>query len=453
MSKLLIWFQTLADELDRIVEPFEPHSDTLQHCLLSAYQVDDKNRQSNLVFSGSLNEFLDNKNLYETIKDVIVYLPAKTILYKQLKVPSGSRNRIKQALPFLLEDYLLEDSKNYFFVPGSIHKGQCNAAIISRRVMDFLGQIFSRYKLPVSMLTSEMFIALDQELEQDASWVIQSQGDDYYIIHNNELAYAIDYNNIGLLFERLLCNTSKESDANSVSVSETELVLLESDNNVTAMDRIRKLAQQCPLNYSLRKVPFQTDRGLLYWPVKKQGINLLQDDYQLKNQNQSRLPYLKMLLILTGFWLLSQALFMTYQWYYYDRQEKQLEQQLENEFFSLFPEARRLIDVRVQTTNRLSNLTSGQNHQQGFLNLLAQVGSQLKTFKGIELININYNNRTLLIELRSREFIFNRLKARLSSNSGLIVTELSSSKDDQGIHSVISVKNSAKSGLQSRKKV
>ncbi len=457
MSKLLIWFHTLPDDvlldaegslLDAEGSLLDAEgSNAVQNTLMSVYQQDDTEKSISRVFKGSLKDFLDNKSDYVSTERIIVWLPAKTVLYHQLTVPSRSRSRIRQALPFLLEDYLLEDSEQYFFALGNIKNGQCNVAIIRRNLLNFLWQQFARYRLPVSVLTSEAFMFSEQFIEQEGQWSIRSQADELIVCDNKELAFNANFNNAEIFLNSLFIKYFSEPQDSDLNVdtegnsaylqTAQKLIVLETDNDKTLMEQVCDQAEQNHIPYEIKTAQFQAERGLNYWPVKNTGINLLQDEFQLNKLKQSKLPYLKVLLFLFVIGVFSQVLFMTYQWYYYEHELTRLEQQVEDEFFGLFPDAKRLIDVRVQTLNRLNSLTSGQSQQKTFLSLLLQAGYLLKKLNGIELVNLRYNDNQLTIEVRSREFIFKRLKQQLSGNAQLRVTEQSSSKDEKGIHTVL----------------
>ena len=233
-------------------------------------------------------------------------------------------------------------------------------------------------------------------------------------------------------------------DNNPVSTENQEkLIIYQSRNDSDSIERLKLLAEKNHISYKVQQREFISPDGLLYWPLKAAGINLLQDKYQLKNYQREKVPFFKSLLVLALVSCLSQIIFMSYQWYSYDKQLKQMEQQREDDFFSLFPDARRLIDVRIQTENRLAKLMAGASQQQSFLNLLSLVAAKLKQFNNIEYINIRYHDRVLIIELLSREFIFDKLKRQFSTIDNIEITELSSLEDDKGIHSVISFKNNA----------
>ena len=332
----------------------------------------------------------------------------------------------------------MEDSEQYFFALGSIKNSQCNVAIIRRNLLEFLWQQFSRYKLPVSVLTSEAFMFSEAFIEQEGQWSIRSQADELIVCDNKERAFNTDHNNTEIFLNRLFKQYFSEPQEQSVhSQAAQQLIVLETDNDKAVMEQVCALAEQNHIPYEIKAAQFMTEQELNYWPVKNTGINLLQDEFQLNKLKQSKLPYLKGLLFLFVIGLFSQVLFMTYQWYYYEHELTRLEQQIEDEFFSLFPDAKRLIDVRVQTLNRLNSLTSGQSQQRTFLNLLLQAGYLLKKLNGIELVNLRYNDNRLTIEVSSREFIFNRLQQQLSGRTQLRVTEQSSSKDEKGIHTVL----------------
>ena len=456
MSKMILWFHTLPENPGQNKTDIDT-DEPLEQAGLSAYSVDDRNKTIQPFYTGNFRQFLEEHTLWSNYQDVIVYLPARHISYHSVKVPVRSRSKVRQALPYLLEDYLLDDADACFFALGKITNGQAHVAVIKRNIMDFLHSQFQKKQLPVSWLSSEAFMFTDSETAK----TVRCHQSDFLIVLNSQQAWSVDKNNAPLFFERIIQDeqlSSHENDPENRQTSESEapdaettldqaytdtepFILYQSKD--CALDVIINILENNDLSYELKEDNFINNTSLSYWEFKSAGINLLQEQYQL-NTGSHRIPFFRTLIVFSIIGLLSQLSLMAYQWWFYEKQIAQVEQQIESTFFKLFPDARRIVDVRVQTNNRLNRLKSGASHEQSFLNLLTLAAFHIKSLKNTEIINIRYNNQTLIMDLLSQSFIFEQLKKQFSKYSNLEIKELSSSKNEKGIHSMISFHYSGK---------
>lgn len=81
----------------------------------------------------------DTTDLAELAKDsnVVVIIPGEDILLTSVTLPTLSRQRLRQALPFALEDKLIEETENYHFVTGERQEdGTIPVAVITKQKME-----------------------------------------------------------------------------------------------------------------------------------------------------------------------------------------------------------------------------------------------------------------------------------------------------------------------------
>lgn len=91
--------------------------------------------------------------------DIVVVMPAKDILFTQVTLPNLSRHRLREAIPFALEDQLIEDVSELHFALGETDaNGTTPVAVVSRKKMDIWLEKFKSLHLSPAVVTSEIFL-------------------------------------------------------------------------------------------------------------------------------------------------------------------------------------------------------------------------------------------------------------------------------------------------------
>ena len=149
---MIVWFQYFPEAAEAIDD--EQWFDQIR---VSAFQTASTNQCAKKLFNGNFKGLCDFLSRQDSIADTEIILPANNVLHTQVSVPSNSRQRIMQALPFILEDNLTKDIDKQFFALGNVIKGQCNLAIVSRPIIKSIFEKFKTLAIPISRMTSEIF--------------------------------------------------------------------------------------------------------------------------------------------------------------------------------------------------------------------------------------------------------------------------------------------------------
>lgn len=447
---MILWFHAFPDEPEVIID-----SQLFEQINLSAFHVASGNERAKKLFSGHFNDFIDFAANNNPFNDVEVILPASEVLYSSVAVPSKSRNRIMQALPFLLDDYLVSGMEKEHIALGDVASGQCNIAIVKHYIIENIFNQFKKLSLPVSIMTSEIF----QLPWHQGKWSMCFLHNDVLIRTGAQSGVTGSIQNIDFIFSLLM----KHSDLNEEELSNDESAtektksltgqddltgslpdsfIIYTSENTESIERISAIAQEHSIQLEIVKdniLKLALCEHINKSDSHRWGINLLQGKYLAANLNQVKIPFKKTLAAVFILFLFSQIFFMGYQWISYNNSVNQFETQLEQLYFNTFPDSKRLIDVRTQAESKLMQVQKRSSTRRSFLSLLGLVGDEIRRNKEIEIQALQYNDGILQLNIISKGFIFNDLKSSLENNN-MTVEDRSSSRIKGKVHSLISFK-------------
>jgi len=479
LNKILVWFHAFPEEPEVMIE-----DQLFNKVELTVFNETCNKVGDSQLFSGNFNEFLTFFSNETDFDEVKVILPSREVLYTTVAVPSKSRNRIIQALPFLLEDSLVNNVDKQYFALGDIVSGQCNIAIVREFIIETIFEQFKSHALPVSIMTSEAFM-LPWHKNQ---WSIGYYDDQFVMRTEQEYGLTNQVHNIEFILNLLLKKSlqvnnqpsasrdqqSLNSDGDEVdqellagkessmgkgpqdengspamdisNIPFPEKIIIYSSEDSDKLDKVRAITNEYPIEIELVKTDM-LECALSNHSMEKKnkakwfGINLLQGKYLPGNLKQVKVPFLIPLISLFILALVSQFAFMGIQWKTYSDLNQQSKTRLEQLYFKTFPDSKRLIDVRTQAKNNLDQLQNKSSSENSFLSLLGFVGSEIRLKRDIKIISLQYNEGVLQLTLESNGFIFNTLKSVLENKHQIKVEEKSSSRNKGKVLSILTFRS------------
>ncbi len=147
------------------------------------------------------------------------------------------------------------------------------------------------------------------------------------------------------------------------------------------------------------------------------AINLLQGDYSRKEQLGRLWRPWRATAVLLGLWLLLQGGMAIGNYFSLSAREEQLYADIERVYRETFPEARNVVNPRVQMERQLAALQGGANGG-AFVALMAVSGPVLSEVEGLELRNLRYRQDELELELELKDLAsLDRLREALEQQS------------------------------------
>ncbi|HLA75552.1 MAG TPA: type II secretion system protein GspL [Gammaproteobacteria bacterium] len=391
------------------------------------------------VHSGTLQEAAAAGVGYQ----IVVLVPGSAVLLTRAAVPSTNRQRIARALPFALEEQLASDVEQLHFAIGRRQADQqISAAVVGRTDMDAWLAALQQAGIHADWLVPETLavpraadswsvLVFDADTGTDAS-AAPAQTALALVSTDEQAGFATDADNLELMLTSTLANAAEHKPAGihlincsaSASGIVPDSVAREFDIAVTADTR-----NDHPLMILAKGFD------------EENAINLLQGDYSRREQLGKLWRPWRAAAALLLIWLVLQGGMMWREISQLSRESQQLQQQIQRVYMQAFPDARNVVNPRVQMQQRLDSLRAGQGQGgKGFLELLARSGGPLKDTPNLDLRNVSYKEGQLNLDLSIKDLqALDQLKQRLTGQAALSVEIQSATSQEDKVQSRLQI--------------
>jgi len=320
---------------------------------------------------------------------VFVLISGTAVLLTQVAIPSKQRQRILQALPFALEEELAENIENLHFAVGGreAESEKIAVAVIARSIMDGIIQELQSVNIKADAIIPD-FLAVPELAE---AWSIFYCKNKVLVRIAAQSGFSIEKDNL-LAVLQITLNEYK----NQVP---KQFIVFKDKKSIHDIDALQVL--NIPI-----KVESHTEFALAWLAKgladKTPSLNLLQGNYRpvSKTANTWRHWRLTALLLLSLFAMQVTQQIIEYQGL--KNQRTELDTQIEQIYRQTFPEARRIVNPRVQMEQQLKTLRSqhgGAINDDNFLLLFNQISIPLQQTKGLNIQRIDYRSGQFDIHL------------------------------------------------------
>ena len=343
---------------------------------------------------------------------VVVLVPGIDCLLTQATIPGRNRQKLLRAVPFALEEQLIEDVENSHFALGpALPGGRYPVVVIATRRIDAILDACRSAGLDVYQLVPDLL-------------AVPCSGDAVCVVIDGDLAlvrtgpysgFVVETENLGLMLAAE--EQPEDSPARSVVIQLPAGAVLPDLGEAATTAEISRYEGSALMLFS------QGMGGGI--------IDLLQGVYS-RNQEWGKLwrPWRATAALLLAGVLLSNI--VTGVDYFRLRNEREeLNARMKSVFMESFPGTRRVVDPRVQMQQQLEQLQRRAGSGGRFLTLLARSADVLRTAKDIEIAGASYRAGRLDVELTAANLqVLDQLKQALSAH-GLEV-EIQSAAADAG---------------------
>ena len=343
---------------------------------------------------------------------VVVLVPGIDCLLTQATIPGRNRQKLLRAVPFALEEQLIEDVENFHFSLGpALPGGRYPVVVIATRRIDAILDACRSAGLDVYQLVPDLL-------------AVPCTGDAVCVVIDGDLAlvrtgpysgFVVETENLGLMLAAE--EQPEDSPARSVVIQLPAGAVLPDLGEAATTAEISRYEGSALMLFS------QGMGGGI--------IDLLQGVYS-RNQEWGKLwrPWRATAALLLAGVLLSNI--VTGVDYFRLRNEREeLNARMKSVFMESFPGTRRVVDPRVQMQQQLEQLQRRAGSGGRFLTLLARSADVLRTAKDIEIAGASYRAGRLDVELTAANLqVLDQLKQALSAH-GLEV-EIQSAAADAG---------------------
>lgn len=333
-------------------------------------------------------------------KNITVVLPGEDVLFLTAEVPGKNIQRVQQAIPYVLEDKVIDDVDALYFA-------------IKKSAEDNLDDQYD-----VSIINKAYFESLIKQLES-ASVFADKMIADYFLLADSSSLFFDG--------ERVLFNGSEEKFSSTI---ESMLLLdKESFNNDQSLKLINcdkadvENKALIKLKENMDIAEKQCELHPLVYLVKNclnSNINLLQGTYKKKKDwSQTGKKWLPVT-ILFAVWLLIQGSLFISDYISLSKQNKLLNTEITKIYKKTFPKSRRIIDAKAQMQQKLTALQKRKGKSgRSFTEMLSNSASIFSSSKGLKIKSLRYYDGRINLEMEIASLqALDKLKERLNKEKG-----------------------------------
>ncbi len=313
-------------------------------------------------------------------KEVLVIVPARDVLLMSAQLPKMNRSRLLQALPFALEEQLIDDVEALHFAAGEEQAdGQLPVAIVAKEKMQEWLTWLHQYQIqPTSMISAVFALATEP-----GAWSITLLFDGAIVRENANRGYGCDVDNLPSLLTASLETTNLKPEYINL-------------NNYTLE------AMRFPLPISVHEVFAKDECSFLEFIANhddQQAINLLQGAYITKNPKKSeqkvgwRTVYILLAILLATIFLEPAISILLLQ-----KEVHSVNAKIALIYKQYFPNSTSVVAPKQRLQDKWQQM-SASSTDSAVLTQLAYLTKALQKVPTIKLKRFDYQSSTATIEL------------------------------------------------------
>jgi general secretion pathway protein L len=369
----------------------------------------------------------DYLNALPQCDETEVIVPASMVGFISAQLPPGSRTKILNALPFLVEAGLISAPEDTHAVLASQFESRIVVAVIQKAWMKSALERLTRKEIfPIRMFPETLLPILPND-----GWAMVSRGHESFIRMNNSQGIPLNV------------------DAGAeVPPPVLELALMQ-------FDKTRR-----PVNIDIygehptNAADWAAQLGvLLSRPIEQEWfvsstkpiVNLLQGEFQPSGAISRNLIAFKPAAITLAVLILMQVSFMIIDYAGKARKNSMLDRAMITQFKASFPNATAIVDAPLQMKRNLDDLKhgAGQISNADFLPLLAAITSNIGPVSAERLKSMVYQNGKLELNLTMPDMEQAQAMRQRLISAGLSATIESTKPSPMGLEMQISISGGA----------
>lgn len=318
--------------------------------------------------------------------ETFVIVPSQDVLLVTATLPKLSRSRLMQALPFALEEQLIEDINKLHFAIGEYQTdGTLPVAVVSHKKMIEWKEFFEKAGISTQYYLPSIFLLPFKELH----WYINSNASVCLARTGKFSGFACEPENETCLLDLKLAEDSQKNSITQVRTDYSNHVLLE------------KNAKE------ITSFPF---------------INLLQGSYQAKQQT-SKIKYIWLLAAYFAIaWVTLAFTTNIIAFFVLHHRASKIETEINAIYKQHFPQAKSIVAPRERMTEKLKTV-AGNINKNNLLGLLGAIGKGLSQAPGVHVQGLDFREQQLTLELTAPSFDNLDVFTKVLTQQGLSVKQ------------------------------
>jgi len=353
-------------------------------------------------------------------KNITVVLPGEDVLFLNTTVPGKNSQRILQAIPYMLEDNVIDDADELYFAikkannePSDNHY---NVSAINKAYFSDVVKQLVNAGLQADVITAD-YLLVENRLLYDGRRVV---------FNNSDISFSSSVDSGFILIENVL------KDAEHIQLINCEQTA-EKNNQLT------DIIQKNNLKESFCIEPMEL--CLIKNNSANNVINLLQGVHKKKkdwSQTGKRwLPVAILFLI----WLSVQSGVFITEYISLSNKNERLNAEIITIYKKTFPQSRRIIDAKAQMQQKLADLKKRKGQSgRSFTEMLSNSASVIAGAKGLTIKSLRYYDGRINLEIQIASLqALDKIKDQLNKENGYQVEIQNASSGKENVTARIQI--------------
>ncbi len=362
--------------------------------------------------------------------NIVVFVPTVDVLLASATVPVKGAQKLLQAVPYALEEQLIDDVESMHVAIGAQDSdGKVSAAVVvEQRMQRWLQQLQENDIEPDVMLPDALALP-----RVNGDWsALQLAGDIVCVRSGEQTGFACDVENLAIMASSHASECEADPDA-------VQFTNCGSENN--------EIAEQFKKVFS---VPVNSEScngdalaALISGYQSDKGINLLQGAFVRSTRwLRGKQRWLSTAALL-AVWVVLQFSLDVYQVQQLKSVQADYKDKIEQVFRETFPNVKRVSDPQKQMAIELKSLRGATaSGGEGYLELMAKISQVLVKIPAVQIKSMSYKNAVVDIELELTDLqVLENLKESMIKVAGIKIDVKSSSQRKGKLRSLIQVRN------------
>jgi general secretion pathway protein L len=315
--------------------------------------------------------------------EIWLIAPALDVVICQATLPKLSKSKLLAALPYALEEQLIEDVNNLHFAIGEYQEhGQLPVAIVSKKKLEHWIDLLRRQGLQLAGIIPAP-LALPNHTHE---WHIFIENDTAIIRNDIYQGISIDRANLETILNLEMTETKNKPERIKIF-------------NFSKQPNSIKLAQ-----VKVKETMYPSESFITHLSLSNHAtLNLLQGNYRPKVKSSLALNYWRLAGYATATWLSLALISNLVSFGILYHAQNNLEKQINIIYKENFPQAESIILPKERMTEKLHALLT-QDSKNPFLLWLGILAKNVKNTPDIHILQISYLNNVLTLELSASNF-------------------------------------------------
>ncbi|MDF1642727.1 MAG: type II secretion system protein GspL [Pseudomonadales bacterium] len=351
---------------------------------------------------------------------VVLVFSGLDVLLLSAPMPTRNQQKIRQALPYLFEEQLIEDTETLHFAMGPLKSDRLQVAVIAKeRLQEWIDALTA-----VGIQLDSAVTDIQLLTPKVAGWTVWCNEYSALVRTEEGAGFACDREQLVELLAALPRSGDHSEPVDSVHIHhEGELDLFPFTSNLADMTITEEVIEPSGTSrFQFLLEQFTEQKH--YKPIE-----LLQAQYAPEKPSRISTKLAAIACSVTLLLVVGYSSLLWYQNSRFETQHRALQQQITSLYRSTFPNEKRVIDAKVQMQGHLRKLAAQDTGGGGLFGLMASVAQVTDKNSQIEFKQLRFQKNSLELKFEAGSLqVVEQFRDRIHTK-GLTTKILSANKD------------------------